>query len=78
LEFKDLLAVLKKNKRKLGADPARRGFQDDLHREFQDSMGKLAPLLAKIETTDRLIDSVVYKLYGLTNEEIDIVEKSLR
>jgi len=41
-------------------------------------MGKLAPLLAKIETTDRLIDSVVYKLYGLTNEEIDIVEKSLR
>ncbi len=40
-------------------------------------MGKLAPLLMRIEETDRLIDSVVYKLYGLSTEEIDIVEKSL-
>jgi len=77
LEFKDLLALLKKNKRKLGADPARRGFQEDLRREFEDSMGKLAPLLTKIEATDRLIDAVVYKLYGLTDEEVEIVEKSL-
>ena len=77
LEFKDLLAVLKKNKRKLGADPARRGFQEDLRQEFLDSMGKLAPLLARIEETDRLIDAVVYKLYSLTDEEIMIVEASL-
>ena len=74
LEFKDLLAVLKKNKRKLGADPARRAFQEDLRREFQDSMEKLAPLFMRIEATDRLIDAVVYKLYSLTDEEIKIVE----
>ena len=30
-----------------------------------------------IEATDRLIDAVVYKLYGLTDEEVEIVEKSL-
>ncbi|MHC1632050.1 MAG: hypothetical protein ACXQT4_07200, partial [Methanotrichaceae archaeon] len=74
LEFKDFLALLKKNKKKLGADPARRAFQEDLRREFQDSMGKLAPLLSRIEETDRLIDQIVYKLYSLTDEEIKIVE----
>ncbi len=78
IEFKEFLAVLKKNKRKLGADPVRRVFQDDLRREFQDSMGKLVPLLAKVGETDRLIDEIVYRLYGLTDEEIEIVEKSLR
>jgi len=28
----------------------------------------------RIEKTDRLIDAVVYRLYGLTEEEIGIVE----
>lgn len=31
---------------------------------------------ARIESTDRRIDEPVYKLYGLTNEEIRVVEKS--
>jgi hypothetical protein len=31
----------------------------------------------QIETTDRQIDELVYELYGLTKEEIRIVEKSL-
>ncbi|MHC1593973.1 MAG: Eco57I restriction-modification methylase domain-containing protein, partial [Methanotrichaceae archaeon] len=74
LDHPGLLAILKKNKRKLGADPTRRKFQDDLRREYEDSMATLGPLLARIEETDRLIDLVVYKLYGLTDEEIKIVE----
>lgn len=32
------------------------------------------PLLARIKETDRLIDQIVYKLYGLIKEEIEIVE----
>jgi len=31
-------------------------------------------LVARIQATDRLIDQIVYKLYGLTEEEIAIVE----
>ena len=31
-------------------------------------------LTARIARTDRLIDQIVYKLYGLTDEEIAIVE----
>ena len=30
----------------------------------------------KIETTDRQIDQLVYELYGLTDEEIRIVEEA--
>ena len=37
-------------------------------------MGKLAPLRERIRQTDELIDAVVYRLYGLTEEEIAIVE----
>ena len=58
LEFKDLLALLKKNKRKLGADPARRGFQDDLRREFEDSMGKLTS--KRTDGKSRIAQSVIH------------------
>ncbi|MGB3919564.1 hypothetical protein [Methanothrix sp.] len=37
-------------------------------------MSKLDPLRERIEETDELIDAVVYRLYGLTDEEIEIVE----
>jgi hypothetical protein len=37
-------------------------------------MGKLAPLRERIRQTDELIDATVYRLYGLTEEEIGIVE----
>lgn len=36
--------------------------------EFEDSMVKLNPLLACIEATDRFVDQIVYRLYGLTEE----------
>jgi len=34
----------------------------------------LEPLKEKIKNTDNLIDQIVYKLYGLTEEDIEIVE----
>jgi hypothetical protein len=34
-------------------------------------------LQRQIETTDRQIDQLVYQLYGLTEEEIRIVEESV-
>jgi hypothetical protein len=72
-DYEDLLAVLKKNRKKLAIDPARREPGEALRAEFEGSMGKLLPLLDRIEKTDELIDDVVYRLYGLTEEEIRIV-----
>ena len=74
IEFGELLAVLKKNKRKLAVDPGRRAFGEDLRREYSASMEKLAPLLLRTGEVDRLIDAIVYRLYGLTEEEIEIVK----
>ncbi len=77
IEFSELLAVLKKNKRKLAVDPGRRAFGEDLRREYSASVEKLGPLLARIGEVDRLIDVIVYRLYGLSEAEVEIVEGSL-
>jgi hypothetical protein len=47
---------------------------EDIEREFEKSIAKLNPLLQRIASTDRLIDLIVYRLYGLTEEEVAIVE----
>ena len=73
-DYESFLAVLKKNRKKLAVDPARREPAEALRSEFEGSMGKLTPLRERIRQTDELIDAVVYKLYGLTAEEIAIVE----
>jgi hypothetical protein len=48
--------------------------QDSIERGFNESTAKLTPLKAKI--ADRLINQIVYRLYGLTPKEIQIVEES--
>jgi hypothetical protein len=73
-DYDGLLSVLKKNKKLLAIDPARREPGEALRAEFEGSVGKLLPLLDRIRQTDELIDAIVYRLYGLTEEEIGIVE----
>ena len=74
LSLDGLLDILKKNRRSIAADPSSRSFQESLNREFTASLAKLNPLLTRIQGTDTLIDLVVYQLYGLTDEEIVVVE----
>ncbi|MBM4042124.1 MAG: hypothetical protein FJ290_26810 [Planctomycetes bacterium] len=69
-----LLGVLRSNRRKLTANPNARAFQQELEREFTRSVDKLGPLKQRIAATDRLIDQIVYRLYGLTADEIAIIE----
>jgi hypothetical protein len=73
-DFNHLLDVLKKNKNKISVDPTNRKIQDALERHFNESLYMLEPLKEKIKATDNLIDQIVYDLYGLTPEEIEIVE----
>ena len=73
-DYEGFLAVLKKNKKLLAVDPARREPGETLRAQFEGSVGKLAPLRERIRLTDELIDAVVYRLNGLTEEEIGIVE----
>ncbi len=54
-DYEDLLAVLKKSKKKLRIDPARREPGEALRAEFEGSVGKLQLLRERIAATDRLI-----------------------
>lgn len=42
--------------------------------EYDESLQRVLPLKERLVKTDALIDTVVYRLYGLTEEEIAIVE----
>ena len=72
--FDQLLARLKKNRRRIQPDLDRREPLEALRAEWETSMGKLRPLLSRLAATDRLIDLIVYRLYGLTEEEVAVVE----
>ena len=75
-DLQALLSILRTNQRRLGAgvNVSGRNFQEELEREFTASMQKLEPLKANIEATDNLIDEIVFRLYGLTDEEISLVK----
>jgi hypothetical protein len=44
---------------------------------FVQESKKALELKAKIDSTDKEIDRMVYELYGLTEEEIKIIEQSV-
>jgi hypothetical protein len=61
---------------------ARRAVPDgrtlrDLKAETERALKELHPLYEHIRYTDRLIDNIVYRLYGLTEDEIAVVEGSV-
>ena len=72
-DFEQFLEVLKKNKKKLTIDTSDRKKQELLEQGFTKSMSVLGPVKARIDATDELIDEIVYRLYGLSGEEIGIV-----
>ncbi|MBC7317916.1 hypothetical protein H5T57_01495 [Candidatus Bipolaricaulota bacterium] len=48
----------------------------ELREEYERSLSKLRPIKEGLRLTDALIDQIVYRLYGLSEEEIRIVEGS--
>lgn len=68
-EFKDFLDELKKQKISLSLSE-----QDDREPYLKEYKEKILSLKGEIERTDKEIDEMVYKLYGLTEEEIKVVE----
>jgi hypothetical protein len=75
LPFDEFWEILQKNKNKMVANLKSREFYETIKKEYEKSLSKLLPLKEKLAKTDRLIDQIVYKLYGLTDEEIAIIEK---
>jgi len=72
--WSELQRALRQNRSKMQRDVEGREAHDTIKGEFERSIEKLQPLLARIAATDRLIDLIVYRLYGLTEEEVAVVE----
>lgn len=72
LEFKGFVGELKKAKIKLNLSE-----EADWMQYFNQQIDKVQSLKIKIEKTDKEIDQMIYELYGLTEEEIKIVEEAV-
>lgn len=78
LPWENLLKLLKQNQRKISkVDISLRNPQEKVKKEFEDSISKLNPLYSHIQSTDKLINQIVYKLYRLKEEEIRIIEDEI-
>jgi len=64
----------KKYRSKISIDPLDRKIQELLENQFTKSLSILEPLKARIFKTDELINEIVYRLNGLTEEEIKVVK----
>jgi len=73
LTFDEFLNELKKKK----VDIKPRITQEALKKEFDDSLNRISPLLSEIKKTDEKIDQMVYDLYGLNEDEIEILKRSV-
>jgi len=75
LPFEEFWKILEKNKTSIQANLKSRELYENIKAEYEKSLSKLLPLKEKLHKIDWLIDQIVYKLYGLTEEEIKIVEQ---
>lgn len=84
LEFGDFLKELEKARKKSAKENETEYSKLSLSEEaewmqyFKEQKQKATELKAEIDKTDKEIDQMVYELYGLTDEEIAIVEDSTR
>lgn len=74
LPFEEFWKILKKNKNRIGR-PLSHEFMAQLREAYERSIAKLHLIKERLRLTDALIDQIVYRLYGLTEEEIQIVEE---
>jgi hypothetical protein len=70
----ELLDILRKNKSRVDVSLSDAGLVDRIKKMYEESLQRVLPMKERLRKTDVLIDQVVYRLYGLTEEEIKIVE----
>jgi type I restriction-modification system DNA methylase subunit len=73
----ELINRLYNNKSQFSVDFTNPGTQHRIRLKYRTTLEKLLPLKEHLRRTDWLIDQIVYQLYGLTEEEIAIVEGSI-
>ena len=73
LSYSEFIKELAKKKVKLSLSD-----EAEWEEYFNSESKKALELKAQIDATDKEIDQMVYELYGLTDEEIGIIENSVK
>ncbi len=76
IEFSDFIKELNKAIKNSGGEKLSKSDKIDWMEVFENKKPELESIKSEIEKTDKEIDQMVYKLYGLSKEEIEIVEGS--
>ncbi|PWI29032.1 restriction endonuclease subunit M [Flavobacteriaceae bacterium LYZ1037] len=76
LDFADFIKELNKAIKKAGGSPLTKKDEFEWLELFEDNKKKAQELQTQITQTEKTIDTMVYDLYGLTQEEREIVENS--
>jgi hypothetical protein len=74
LDFSDFIKELNKAIKTANGTPLTKKDEFEWMELFEENKKKALELKAEIDQTDKKIDQMVYELYGLTEEEIQIVE----
>ena len=70
----ELLEILRKNKARLGINLNGTTIVGRIRKEYEGSLRRVLPMKERLQKTDTLIDALVYRLYGLTEEEVRVVK----
>ena len=76
LEFGEFIKELNKSIKKSGGENLTKSDEMEWMDVFESNREEAQTLKYEINKTDKEIDQMVYELYGLTKEEIEIVENS--
>ncbi|MCG2462069.1 N-6 DNA methylase [Flavobacteriaceae bacterium F89] len=76
LTFNDFIKVLNKAIKSAGGTPLSKKDEFEWLNLFEENKKRAQDLQTQINQTEKEIDAMVYELYGLTDEEIKIVENS--
>jgi hypothetical protein len=73
LEFSEFIKELNKAVKSSGGTPLSKKDEFEWMELFEENKKKALDLKSRIDQTDKEIDRMVYELYGLTDEEIQII-----
>jgi len=78
IDFQTFIQELKKIIKKAKGEKLNKSDEMEWMELFESKKAEVQSLQTQIDQTDREIDQMVYELYGLTEEEIKIVEEAVK
>lgn len=72
-KWQDFYYRLHQNRNRFGVSLT--DVEGEIEREYENSLATLIPIKRDLARTDTLIDKIVYRLYGLTDAEIELIER---